>query len=424
MNHRAVPKLNRRLLFYTLFLAYICAGIISILPGASLLLLAENTQVSLAIAGSSFTLSAFGFIIGVLIAGICSTRLNSKYILMGGIGLMSLAGVITPETHSFSVLLIAQLIKGVGFGLIDVSINTIVTLAFQDTLGETLNNVHSSYGIGALAGPLLLTLALQMLNEALWAYLVGAIAGCVVIFLLIRQTVPEIPTQIDPQRQQQTSLYRNVFLQPLLWLMALQIAFYVGAELGFGSWIVTVLSQSAAISLALAAPAATAFFLGLTIGRLLGGQVLRRGLLSENQLLYISILGGFISGIVVAIFPGQLVVSFGASAIVGLFYGPLFPGIMAMASRQFVNNIGIVSSVMLVSTGSAAMVIPALMGILIPVIGINWVLVFPALCCLLIIVPLILANRRQRKPLQLQHDGHAIKEDSSLIQPISTRSPQ
>src|SRR5256886_5072207 len=414
MDRRDVPKLNRHLLFYTLFLAYICAGIISVLPGASLLLLAENTHVSLAIAGSSFTLSALGFIIGVLIAGLFSTKLNSKYILMGGIGLMSLAGAITPVTHSFSVLLITQLIKGVGFGLIDVSINTIVTLAFHDTLGETLNNVHSSFGIGSLSGPLLLSLSLQMLNEALWAYLVGAVAGFVVIFLLIRQSVPEIPTQNDKQRQQQPSLFRNVFREPLLWLMALQIALYVGAELGFGNWIVTVLSQSAAISLALAAPAATAFFLGLTIGRLLGGQVLRRGLLSENQLLYISILGGYISGILVAIFPGQIVVSFGASALVGLFYGPLFPGIMAMASRQFVHNIGIVSTVMLVSTGSAAMVLPALMGILIPIIGINWVLVFPAFCCLLIIVPLILANRRQRYSLHLPDNDITIHEETSL----------
>jgi len=417
MDHRAVPKLNRRLLIFTLFLAYICAGIISVLPGASLLLLAENTQVSLAIAGSSFTLSALGFIIGVLIAGFFSTKFNSKYILMGGLGLMSLAGAITPVTHSFSVLLIAQLIKGVGFGIIDVSINTIVTLAFQDTLGETLNNVHSAYGIGALSGPLLLSLSLQMLNEALWAYLVGAVAGFVVFFLLIRQAVPEIPNQNDKQRQQQTSLYPNVFRQPLLWLMALQIALYVGAELGFGSWIVTVLSQSASISLALAAPAATAFFLGLTIGRLLGGQVLRRGLLSEKQLLYISILGGFISGIVVAIFPGQIVVSFGACVLVGSFYGPLFPGIMAMASRQFVNNIGIVSSVMLVSTGSAAMVLPALMGILIPVIGINWVLVFPAFCCLLIIVPLLLAHRRQRRSLKMLDNDITINEET----PLSTK---
>jgi fucose permease len=107
-------------------------------------------------------------------------------------------------------------------------------------------------------------------------------------------------------------------------------------------------------------------------------------------------------------------VSFGASVLVGLFYGPLFPGIMAMASRQFVDTIGIVSSVMLVSTGSAAMILPALMGILLPVIGINWVLVFPAFCCLLILVPLILANRQQRHSLHLPDNDITISEETSL----------
>src|SRR6266566_1169538 len=414
MDHRAIPKLNRRLLFYTLFLAYICAGIISVLPGASLLLLANNTHVSLAIAGSSFTLTALGFVIGVLIAGLFSTKLNSKYILIGGVGLMSLAGAIIPWTNSFSILLIAQLIKGVGFGLIDVSINTIVTLAYRDTLGETLNNVHSSYGIGALVGPLLLSLSLQILNEAFWAYFVGAVVGCVVIFLLLRQTVPSLPTKNEKQQQHQPLLYRSLFRQPLLWLMVLQIALYVGAELGFGNWIVTAVSQSAAISLVLAAPAATAFFLGMTIGRLLGAQVLKRGLLSENRLLYLSILGGYISGLLVAIFTGQIIVSFGASAFVGLSYGPLFPGIMAIASRQFVHAIGLVSSVMLVSTGAAAMVLPALMGVLIPHIGINWVLALPAFCCLLIIVPLMLANRRQRHSLHLTDSDITMHEETSL----------
>jgi fucose permease len=414
MDYRAAPNLNRRLLFYTLFLAYICAGIISVLPGASLLLLAENTDVSLAIAGSSFTLSALGFVIGVLIAGVLSLKLNSKYMLMGGLGLMAVAGAIIPWTNSFSILLIAQFIKGVGFGLIDVSINTIVTLAFHDTLGETLNNVHSSYGIGALVGPLLLSLSLQVLNQAFWAYFAGAVTGFVVMFLLLRQAVPSLPTRNEKQQHQQPSLSRSVFRQPLLWLMALQIALYVGAEIGFGNWIVTAVSQSAAISLALAAPAATAFFLGLTIGRLLGAQVLKRGLLSENRLLYISILGGYISGLLVAIFPGQIVISFGVSVLVGLFYGPLFPGIMAIASRQFVHAIGIVSSVMLVSTGAAAMVLPALMGILIPRIGFNWVLALPALCCLLIIVPLVFAIRQQRHTLHLQNDGHTMKEETPL----------
>jgi len=418
MHYRIAPNLNHRLLFYSLSLAYICTGIISVLPGASLLLLAENTHVPLDIAGSSFTALALGFAIGVLIAGVLTTKLNSKYILLAGLGLMSVADIITPLTHSFSILLVAQFIKGIGFGLIDVSINTIVTLAFHDTLGETLNNVHSSFGIGALVGPLLLSLSLMVLNEAFWAYLVGAIVGIVAMFLLLRQAVPSLPTQNKNRQQQNPPFSHAVFRQVLLWLMALQIALYVGAEIGFGNWIVTAVSQSAAITLSLAAPAATAFFLGLTIGRLLGAQVLKRGLLSENQLLYLCILGGCITGLLVAAFPGQIVVSFGASALVGLFYGPLFPGIMAIASRKFVHALGIVSSVMLVSTGASAMVLPALMGVLISYIGINWVLVIPALCCLLIIVPFALAIWQQRHTLHLQNDRHTMKEEM----PISTKA--
>lgn len=414
MDHRAAPNLNRRLLFYTLFLAYICAGIISVLPGASLLLLAGNTHVSLALAGSSFTLSAFGFVLGVLISGLLSTKINSKYMLMAGVGLMSVASAVVPMTHSFSLLLIAQLVQGAGFGLIDVNINTIVTLAFRETLGETLNNVHSSYGIGALAGPLLLTFSLQVLNKAVWAFLIGAVLGFIVIFLLLRQAVPALPTQNDKQRHQQPSLYRSIFRQPLLWLMALQIALYVGAEIGFGNWIVTSVSQSAAITLALAAPAATAFFLGLTLGRLFGGQILKRSLLSENQLLYFCIVGGGLSGFLIAIFPGKIVVVFVVSALIGFFYGPLFPGIMAIASRQFFNSIGTISSVMLVSTGLSAMILPALMGFLIPLFGFNWVMAIPAISCLLIIVPFSLSVRLQHRTLRSQDGGITINKETSF----------
>ena len=404
---------SRRLLFYTLFCAYICTGILSVLPGASLPLLAQHTHVPLDLAGFSFTLSALGFTIGVLIAGALTGRLNSKYLLITGLGLMSLASIFMPWTPSFSVLLVSQFTKGVGFGFIDVSINTLATLAFANTLGETLNNIHSSYGIGALVGPLLLSLALQFLNTALWAYLAGVIIGMVTIVLLAGQIAPALPRRNERRQQQNLSVTRGIFRQPLLWFMALQIALYVGAEIGFGNWIVTAISKSAAVTLVFAAPAATAFFVGLTLGRLLGGQVLRRKLLSENQLLFVSIFGGTISGMVVAAFTGQIVIGFVASTLVGLFYGPLFPGIMAIASRWFVNALGAVSSVMLISTGAAAMILPPLMGVLIPLIGVNLVMAIPAAACLLIAIPLSLAIRRQKHTLLLQSEMHKIEQASS-----------
>jgi fucose permease len=416
MHNRVIS--SRRLLFYTLFCAYICTGILSVLPGASLPLLAQHTHVPLDVAGFSFTLSAFGFTVGVLIAGAFTGRLNSKYLLMIGLALMSLAGIFMPWTPSFAVLIVSQFTKGIGFGFIDVSINAVATLVFADTLGETLNNIHSSYGVGALVGPLLLSVALQLLNDALWAYLIGVVIGMITIVLLARQVVPVLPQRDEKQQEQNTTFRRGIFRQSLLWFMALQIALYVGAEIGFGNWIVTAVSKSAAITLVFAAPAATVFFVGLTLGRLLGAQVLRRKMLSENQLLLVSIFGGAISGVVVAAFTGQIVISFVASALVGLFYGPLFPGIMAIASRWFVHALGAVSSVMLVSTGAAGMVLPALMGVLIPLIGVNWVMAIPAAACLLIAIPLSLAIWRQNHTLLLQPDMHTIEQTSSATSPM------
>jgi fucose permease len=127
---------------------------------------------------------------------------------------------------------------------------------------------------------------------------------------------------------------------------------------------------------------------------------LRRGWLSETRLLYTALLGGALWSAVVAFFPNQLFIAYGASALVGLFYGPLFPSIMAITSRRFSHAIGPVSSVMLVSTGASSMIVPAAMGALIPVVGINWVIAIPALCCLVVLLPMALANRGQRSTLQ------------------------
>jgi fucose permease len=411
---------KRHLLFYTLFLAYICAGIVSILPGPTLPILAQHTGVTLAVAGWVFTASATGFMLGVAIAGVMMGRIGPKYVLMSGLVIMACMGLLTARTHVFPVLLAAQFISGTGFGFLDVSINIIVTLSFEDTLGETLNNLHSSYGIGALLAPLLLSLALQVAHDAIWAYLTGSLAGLAGILLLVRQHIPTLPRQREGSQQQGIQAI-IMFKQALLWLMALQLSLYVGAEVGFSNWIVTAVSQSAFIALALAAPFATAFWVGMTIGRLLGAQSLKRGILNEKQLLYLSILGGSASGLIVAAFVGQIGISFGVSLLVGLFFGPIFPGVMAIASRRFVHVLGAVSSVMLISAGVAAMILPVLMGFLIQGIGFHWVMAIPALVCLAIVVPFSLMLGKRYRVLQLTVDMQAMGEARHLQRAVSSQ---
>ena len=424
MTSHPIPT-SRRLLFYTLYLAYIAAGIISILPGPTLSLLAAHTRVSLEQGSWIFTSSASGFAVGALSAGVMGRWVSPKLVLMTGLLLMGGTGLITPFTHSFTLLLVSQFTKGWGFGLIDVSINILSTLAFHETLSETLNGLHSSFGIGSLVAPLLLSATLTLLHDFAWAYLSGSIAALACVGLLIRQraprTIPAGASQAGPIHEpdeggkvKEGGAARSILWQLLLWLMALEFFLYIVGEVGFSNWIVTAVSMSASISLALAAPAATAFWLGLTASRLLSIQVLKRVLLSEKQLLYLCMAGAGTSGLLVAFFPGQLFVAFAASAIFGFFLGPLYPVLTSIATRWFVHALNTISGVLLVSCGISAMIFPVVMGTLISSAGITWGMSIPGLGCLLMLVPFFLATRQQRLTLQSRRQEHTIEETSPL----------
>lgn len=419
MAHSATPY-NRRLLFYTLYLAYVAAGITDSLQGPSLPLLASNTHVSTAIVGWMFTSSAAGFTISVLATGLLARKVHPKTMLMVGLLLAAISTIITPRTGLFPVLLISQFFKGTGLGALDVSITILMTLAFHDSLGESLTGLHSSYAIGALIAPALFSFTLTLAHDFRLAYFAATILAIVCVVMLARQNAPSIanlPAESAQQERSASLAARQIFRQPLLWLMALEFFLYVIAEVGFSNWIVTAISQSAAISLALAAPAATAFWIGLTLSRFLGSQILRHALLSEHQLLFLCIFGGCLSCVLVAIFPGQLLISFSASACAGFFFGPIYPGLMAIAARWYVNAPNTISGVLIFSCGISDMIFPALMGLLIPVVGFKWVMTIPALGCLLITVPFVLAIINQRRALQLPHMESTIETASSQSTP-------
>ncbi len=297
------------------------------------------------------------------------------------------------------------MLRGLGFGFLDISLNAIATLAFQETLSEALNTLHGMYGLGSLLGPLILAFGLHFFKSLELAYFIGTGVAAITILLVLGQQVPELPRRATnvQQRRAANKELRKVLRQWFLWLMVLQLSLYSAAEIGFGTWIVTAVSQGATSSLALAAPVATAFFLGLTTGRLFGAQLLRRSWIGETHLLYTALLGGTFCSVIAAIFSGQVLVSYVASALVGCFYGPLFPSIMAITSRRFAHAIGPVSSILVISTDATSMIVPAAMGLLIPALGINRVMAIPALCCAFVFVPMILANRAHP---QSQTDHH------------------
>jgi len=398
---------NRRLILITLGLAYIALGMLGVLPEVSLIQLASNTHVSLEVAGSMFTISSIGGMLGVVLSGFLIRSIKPKYLLMLGLFFVGSGSITIALTSSFPALLLGQMVVGLAFGFIDISLNTMATLAFQETLSSDLNTIHGLFGLGALLGPLILAFGLQFFKRLELSYFVGVGVAAITILLVLGQQLPELPRRATnvQQKRAANSERQNVLRQGFLWLMVLQLSISSAAQMGFRSWFVTAVSQSAAISLALAAPVATTFFLGTTAGQFFGARVLRRGWISEKHFLYTALLGGFFWSVIAAIFTGHVLISYVTSALVGCFYGPLYPSIMAITSRRFVHAIGPVSSILIISTDVSSMIVPSAMGLLIPALGINWVMAIPALCCAFAVLPMALANRAHPQGQTDHHDG-------------------
>jgi hypothetical protein len=78
---------------------------------------------------------------------------------------------------------------------------------------------------------------------------------------------------------------------------------------------------------------------------------------------------------------------------------------MFPSGRRFVHAIGPVSSFLIISTNATSMIVPAAMGLLIPALGIKWVMGIPALCCAFAVLPMALANRAQLEAQTDHQDG-------------------
>jgi fucose permease len=403
MNYRSI-RTNKAIIFCFFCLAFVANGILSVLPSSSLTILAIDTHVALSTAGLVFTVTALGSIIPVFISTLLVKKVGTKNMILTGLGGLILASILIPTTGSFNIWLIAQLIDGMSSGLITVGLSMALTFNFKEALGEKMNILYGSAGLGSLLAPLMLANTLSLTGKIFPAFLlVSMVSGLSVVFLVLALFAdrPEESMEVRNEQfssEQSVSLpATNLFKNPVIWFTALQILFYVGTESGFSNWLVTAISQGSHIALVSATPAATLFWVGLTVGRMVIAQVMKRNLITETHALYLSFSGGGISSLCVILSIQQPLICFAASLFLGTFLGPIFPSLQTIATRRFEQSAAFISSIVLFSTGLAGMTVPMSIGLAIPHIGVRDGLLIPAAMGLSICIPFYLANRKAQK---------------------------
>jgi fucose permease len=222
------------------------------------------------------------------------------------------------------------LFAGIGAGLLDAALNNYVATHHS---ARTLNWVHACYGVGAAAGPALMTAVLMAHHPWQRGYWIVA-AGQLVLALCFVATRPFWPavTGGTSAHDAQVVSGRATLALPAAWLGMAAFFLAVGIEQSAGAWAYSFLTEARGVSVAAAGTWVTLFWSALTAGRVAFGVIANRAPIDTLVRAALAAIGAACA--LVAFDPFPLSAEIGL-LLLGFAVGPIFPLLIATTPARF-----------------------------------------------------------------------------------------
>ncbi|MEG0804072.1 MAG: MFS transporter, partial [Pygmaiobacter sp.] len=230
-------------------------------------------------------------------------------------------------------LCIMALPLGLGAGSVDAALNNFVALHYE---AKHMSWLHCFWGIGATAGPVLLSLFLGFAHG--WKLGIRAISllqGALVILLVL--TLPlwkraAATTAMEESTTAPPLSNRAALRLPGLPFALLTFCCYCGAELCCGLWASSFLVGVKGVDTARAAAWVSLYYGGITVGRLLSGFVM-----TKISCAHMIRLGGTVAlcGSALLLLPLQAELSMVGLVVIGLGCAPVYPCMIHETPARF-----------------------------------------------------------------------------------------
>jgi len=307
-------------------------------------------------------------------------------------------------------------LAGLGAGAIDAGLNNYIDRNHGRKLMQWL---HASFGVGITLGPLIMTAGLGLTGawEPGYRLVAGAQVSLALAFLLTRRRwhpAPEDrvrpedrarPEDRGPEENHGTQESRRVSIaadteatlvgsirNPASLLSMLLFFVYTGAELGFGLWIYTLLTEGRGVAPAAAGLVASGYWASFTLGRVIAGFGGER--FSPLRLIAGSLLLALGGVVVVALDFGPVITVVGV-AVTGIAVAPVFPALLSdTRNRVSENHISNTIGMQIAAAGLGAAALPSLVGVAARVLGLEAIPVSIVGVLALLLLLFLLSHRR------------------------------
>jgi len=375
-------------LLWVFFLAYFTFGMITNVLGVVIPEVKAQYQLSYFAAG----FLAFGFFIAYGIfsipTGLLMDRFGAKPLVLLGVTLMAVGCLVIAWAQNYPLMLAMIFAVGVGVTVLQTAGNPLVQhLDRPENYHRNLTLTIGFCGIGAFLGPFLLAFIRGMGHGWQTLYILFTIL-CLV--LMVPLAFSRFPTTTGTGDRFRADLLGRILKNPLIFAYALGVFFYVGAEVGTASWIVSFFERVHGLAARVANVESASFFGRLLptlpamvvalfwglqgIGRLVSGAVLNT--FGSRRILRLYSFMAVVS-LLVAVFGSQTITAVGFAAC-GFFTSVLITLIMSGTINTFAENHGTISGLLCTAIMGGAL-LPPLVGLAGDHYGMRMAMMVPVL---------------------------------------------
>lgn len=256
-------------------------GAVTSLFGPLLVSFTHRFHLSLPSAGAALSVYFVGATIGVLPGWLGLKRLQGRMVLSVSLVTILLGAAGASLSHSWVLFLLSVFLIGLGFGALDIGLNTLLARTALQGRAHRLSVSNAGYGVGAVICPLVII----GLNPNNFRYLFAGIAVIALVLSTLNGGVHAPPLRTEPLQFEITSMKAQ--RRPILLTFVVAYVLYVALETSASGWMATQL-HGVGYSESSGSLVTAGFWSGVAIGRLLGGPLYHR--LSEKKL----VLGGLV----------------------------------------------------------------------------------------------------------------------------------
>jgi fucose permease len=321
------------LLLFIIYLAFISLGLPDAVLGASWPVMGRDINASLEFAGVVSLIISVGTVISSLLATKMIHHLGIGKVVAFSVLLTAGALLGFSMSHVPVALMLLAVPLGIGAGAVDAALNNFVAVHYKS---KHMNYLHSFWGVGATAGPLLMANYL-ILNEG-WRD--GYVAIASLQFLLVIVLFLTLPlwkkVLVKPlgNDKEVTPFVSNVSALKIKGVSLQLVMFfcYNSVETGAGLWAASYLTMEKNVFPVDAAFWVAMYYLGITIGRFFCGFIAEK--IAEETLVRCGVVI-MIFGCVMLVLPLSGLWAKAGLMLIGLGCAPIYPNTIHMIPKRF-----------------------------------------------------------------------------------------